>query len=179
MDWEERGDLLLYTEEKKAANNKNTLFCKPVLIASFQTSKWNGRRRVDKILCTLVSSIRSFSVDSIEDDSEDKQGAQPGQGCQRVRVQDARDEEREDLPRGHDNREHHRPELLDRVVDEQLPSGRGNGQNGHVQESAGIRENERQRGQELAGLEQGQPSQQLHSKGSSIDRFRFSLSIGS
>ena len=78
-----------------------------------------------------------------------------------MRVQDARDEERKDLPRGHDDGEHHRSELLDRVVDEQLPRSRGDGQDGHVQERAGIGENECQGGQELAGLEQRQPGQQL------------------
>lgn len=161
IDWNERADLL-YAEEKKAANNTNSLFCKPMLMTSLQTSK--GKKEMEQnrtYIHTSATSIRSFTVDSIEDDSEDEQGAQPRQGCQRVRVEDARDEEREDLPRGHDDCEYHRPELLDRVIDEQLTSGRGNGQNGHVQKSSGVRENERQRRQELAGLKQGQSSQQL------------------
>ena len=116
----------------------------------------DGRTR--RVPCCLV---RAFAVDAVEDHSEHEEGAGPGQGLEGMRVQQAGHEQREDLPRGHDDGEDHGAELLDGVVDEQLARGGRDGQNGHVQEGGGVGQDEGQRGHELAGVEQSQSRQQL------------------
>ena len=68
---------------------------------------------------------------------------------------DARDDDRHDLPHRHDDHKDHRAEGADRVVDEELPGGRADGEDDAVEEEGRVLGHEDQGGVEDALLHQG------------------------
>jgi hypothetical protein len=109
--------------------------------------------------------IRSLSIDSVEDHSEDKESAEPPDPLERVRVEQARHEEREYLPGGHDYGKDYGSKLLDGIEDEKLSGCRGDGEDAHVQKGRRVPEDEGHGGQKLARLIQSQACQQLFEEG--------------
>ena len=108
--------------------------------------------------CSSGLFLRFHPVSTIyseEEGGEDDEDADDGDGGERVVELDAGDDHRHHLPHRHDDHEDHRAEGADRVVDEELPGGRADGEDDAVEEEGRVLGHEDQGGVEDALLHQG------------------------
>ena len=104
---------------------------------------------------TTSSSLGHLSVHGVEHGDEHQSSSQ-GRGQQHGVAEVHRGyHHRQDLPRDHDNVEHHGPELADGVIDEQLSCGAGDGRDDVVYQRDGVVVQEVDHHRDLAAHYQG------------------------